>query len=99
MKGADIKTRRSWSEVSHKIEALLGKSGAKPVPNKFAAMLTGKKILELNPDGYHYTRLIQGEPFEKVIYGFIDLSPEGEAELEHNGISLHDLPDNVAARA
>jgi len=99
MKAADIKTRRSWSEVSHKIEAMLAKSGAKPIPNKFAAMLTGKEILNLNPDGYHYTRLIQGQPYEKAIYGFIELSPEGQAELERSGISLHDLPDNVAIKS
>ena len=99
MKDADLKTHRSWSEVSAEIEQLLLKSGAKSIPNKFAAILTGKEILKLNPDGIHYTRLIKGEPHEKSIYGFVSLSPSGQAALERSGISLHDLPDNVAARA
>jgi hypothetical protein len=70
------------------------KMGAKPLSNKFAAALTGKEILELNPDGFHYTRLIQGEPHEKIIYGTINLTPELSKTLAAQGIELHTLPDN-----
>ena len=68
----DIKLNRSWSEVSGKMEHLKRKYGAVPIPNKYAAELTGKEILELNPDGYHYTRMIGGKPYEKVIVGKVE---------------------------
>jgi hypothetical protein len=89
---ADAKTRRSWVEVSGPAERLIHSTGAKPIPNKFASYLTNKEILRLNPDGYHYTRLIQGEPYEKIIYGFIGLTPEQEKELENKGLDIQDLP-------
>jgi hypothetical protein len=69
--------------------------GAKPVPNKFAEFLTSKKVLELNSDGFHYTRLIQGEPHEKLIVGFINLSPEGEAQLRSMGLDPKEIPGNI----
>jgi hypothetical protein len=68
----DIKFGRSWSEVSGAMEHILRKSGAEPIPNYLAKSLTGKDILELNPDGYHYTRLIGGEPHEKIIFGTVN---------------------------
>jgi hypothetical protein len=92
VKKADVTQKRSWAEVSHGPEAFAKKMGAKPVPNKYAQYLTGKEILELNPDGYHYTRLIMGEPHEKIIYGFIGLTPEQEKALENNGLDIRDLP-------
>ena len=91
-KKADVKQNRSWAEVSQGPETYARKLGAKPVPNKFAQYLTGKEILELNPDGYHYTRLIMGEPHEKIIYGFIGLTPEQEKALENKGLDIQDLP-------
>jgi hypothetical protein len=68
----DVKMNRSWSEVSGKMEHLKMKHGAAPIPNKYAAELTGKEILELNPDGYHYTRMIAGHPHEKMIVGHVE---------------------------
>ena len=97
VKDADIRTNRSWAEVSGPAERIMQKSGAKPISNRFANLLTGKQILELNPDGYHYTRLIQGHPHEKIIYGFVQLSAQGQAQLEKMGIGINDLPSNVAA--
>lgn len=91
---ADTKTNRSWSEVSGPLEKLMIRSGARPISNKYAEFLTGKKILELNQDGYHYTRLIQGEPHEKLIVGFINLSPEGKEELIQRGFDLKEFPPN-----
>lgn len=97
VKSADIKTNRSWAEVSGPAEKIMIRSGAKPIDNKYAEFLTGKKVLELNSDGYHYTRLIQGEPHEKLIIGFINLSPEGKDELIQRGFNLKELPPNISA--
>lgn len=97
MRDADVKTGRAWAEVSGGPEKLMARAGARPIPSKFAAALTGKEILEYNPDGFHYTRLIQGDPHEKVMYGVAKLSPEGRMELEKHGIDLKELPLNVQA--
>lgn len=95
IKGEDVRLNRSWVEVSGPAEKLMLKMGAKPVPNKFAEFLTGKRILELNSDGYHYTRLIQGEPHEKLIVGFINLSPAGAEQLKGMGLDPKEFPDNM----
>jgi hypothetical protein len=87
IKGEDIKFERAWVEVSGPAEKLMARMGAKPIPNKYAEFLTGKKILELDSDGVHYTRLIQGEPHEKMIVGFAKLSPEGVNQLINMGIN------------
>jgi len=98
LKNADIKTKRAWAEVSGPAEKLMLRAGAKPIDNEYAEFLTGKKILELNPDGYHYTRLIQGEPHEKIIVGFVKLSPQGKEKLAGLGFDLKHLPDNIASK-
>lgn len=95
IKDADIKLKRSWAEVSGPAERTMMKSGAVPIPNKYAEALTGKKILEFNDDGYHYTRLIQGEPHEKLLVGFVQLSDIGKEELIKHGLSINELPDNI----
>jgi hypothetical protein len=97
VKTADIKTKRSWAEVSGPAEKVMIRSGAIPISSKYAEFLTGKKILDYNPDGNHYTRLIQGEPHEKIIMGFVNLSPEGKKELIQRGFDINELPPNIAA--
>jgi murein tripeptide amidase MpaA len=92
VKKADEKMKRGWAEVSGPAEKLAQSTNTKPIPNKFASYLTDKEILNLNPDGYHYTRLIMGEPHEKIIYGFIGLTPEQEKELKNKGLDIQDLP-------
>lgn len=94
LKNADVKYRRAWAEVSGVPEKIIARMGAKPIPNKFAELLTGKEILEYNDDGFHYTRMIAGHPHEKVIYGAIQITPELEEYLQKNNIQLHELPDN-----
>lgn len=69
----DIKFARSWGEVSGAMEHILRKNGAEPIPNYMAKMLTGKDIIELNPDGYHYTRMIGNTPHEKIIFGTVNI--------------------------
>ena len=93
IKTADISHGRAWAEVSGAPEAILKRSGALPLPNKFAGILTGKQILELNPDGIHYTREIGGAAHEKAIYGTVDLSPELVAQLTAAGVALHEFPN------
>ena len=42
-----------------------------PIFEWIIAKILKKKILSKNPDGYHYTRMIAGEPHEKMIIGTI----------------------------
>jgi hypothetical protein len=65
----DIKLDRAWGEFSGKAEHLMLKHGGVPMPNVLAAQLLGKPIISLNPDGFHYTREIMGEPHEKILIG------------------------------
>ncbi len=95
LNSADVHLGRSWSEVSGAPEALMKKAGAKPIPAKYAPMLTGKDIIEYNPDGIHYTRMIAGEPHEKAMYGMIHLTPALADQLTAAGIELHKLPHSI----
>lgn len=94
LKDADVKYKRAWAEVSGAPEKILARLGAKPIPAKFAPILTGKEILEFNPDEYHYTRLIAGDPHEKIIFGFVNLTTELVSHLNDIGIEPQSLPDN-----
>ena len=69
------------------------KYGAKPIPSKFAEFLTNKSILEYLSDEYHYVRLIKGMPFQKVIYGTINLSDTDKNNLKQLGIDVHDYSE------
>lgn len=95
VKNEDVKLGRAWAEVSGAPEKILARQGAKAIPNKFAQILTGKEILELNPDGVHYTRLIGGEPHEKIIYGVINIDKDMVNKLKAAGVNLHELPPNI----
>lgn len=95
LRDEDLKLNRMWVEASGAIEKVLVKANAKPIPAKYASALTGKEILEINPDGYHYTRLLQGHPHEKIIFGFVDVNQNLVDRFEKAGISVHDLPDNM----
>ena len=99
LKNADFMLKRAWAEVSGPAEHIMQKSGAKPIPAKFAELLTGKKILKISDDGIHYERFIHGELHEKAIYGFARLTPDTVKELEDMGIELHELPANLSARS
>lgn len=92
LKQADITQKRAWAEVSGPAEKHAKRLGGKTIPNKYAAYLTGKEILDLNSDGYHYTRLIMGEPHEKIMYGFATMTPNQQEYLEMNGLDIQDLP-------
>lgn len=95
IKNEDLKHKRMWVEASGAIERVFQKANAITIPNKFAGILTGKEILELNPDGVHYTRLIGGYPYEKIIFGFVDLSDDLYMKIQNAGLPLHELPENI----
>jgi hypothetical protein len=68
----DIKLNRAWGEVSGAIEHIMLKRGSVPIPNSMVAHILGKPVISLDPDGYHYTREIQGEPHTKIMIGDLD---------------------------
>jgi hypothetical protein len=72
MREEDIKLNRAWAEVSGKMETIMIKGGATPIPNSMVAKILGKPILHYDQDGYHYTREIMGEPHTKIMFGDID---------------------------
>lgn len=61
----------TWMEVSEGAERFIIKNGGEKylVPNTLASQLTGKEIIELCSDGYHYKRVINGILKTKVIIG------------------------------
>ena len=63
----------TWMEVSEDVEKFIIKHGGKRffIQNSLATQLTGKKILSLHEDGYHYTREINGVMKTKVIVGTV----------------------------
>lgn len=63
--------RNSWSEVSGALEHKMLKMGGVPVPNTLVGEILNKDIINLNPDGFHYTRLIAGKEVEKMLIGNI----------------------------
>ena len=95
---SDATTGRMWGEASGRPEHLYKSYGAKPIPAKYASLLTGKPIISYNPDGYHYTRLINGHPYEKIIYGVVNLSPEEVELFRNNGVNFQELPDNIKTK-
>lgn len=68
----DTKQNRAWGEFSGPSEHIKLKQGIKPIPNKYASEILDKPIISLNPDGYHYTRMIAGEPHEKILAGNVE---------------------------
>jgi len=61
----------TWMEVSEAAERFIVKNGGDKyfVSNKLAHKLTGKEIVQLCDDGYHYKRMINGILKTKVIVG------------------------------
>lgn len=58
-----------WCECSGKIEQLYEKLNGIAIPNVYVNEII-KNIIRLEKDSYHYVRLIQNEPFVKIIYGY-----------------------------
>lgn len=72
----DIKMsdRHAYAEASGAPEHIYSKYGGVPIPNTEVHKILGpnKKILSLNPDGYHYSRAIGTDNIvtEKIMFGF-----------------------------
>lgn len=73
--GEDVtqEARKTWGEFSGAIEHIYkDKLGATIIPNYVAKEILnklGKDVISLNPDGVHYTRIINGNEVEKVMLG------------------------------
>ena len=68
----DRPERQAWGEFSGAMEHQMEKFNGTPVPNTIAKELLAsfnKPVMSLSDDGFHYTRLINGVPTEKIIYG------------------------------
>lgn len=65
------KDRNSWGEFSGGAERQMLKNGGIPIPNTLVGEILGKPIIVKNPDGFHYTREINGEEHEKIMIGNI----------------------------
>ena len=64
--------RGVYGEYSGALEHLVNKFGANPTPVDIAEkILNGmnKDIISKDPDGFHYTRLINGIPRTKIMFG------------------------------
>ena len=62
-----------WAEISGRIEDIYQKEGGFNVKVKYANVYLGN--IKIQPqDDYHYTRLIQGVPETKTIYGIKDIN-------------------------
>lgn len=63
--------QHTWIEVSEKAEAFVLRNGGDcyRIPNAYASQLTGKSILALEQDGFHYVREICGIYKQKLIIG------------------------------
>ncbi len=68
----DVKMDRSWGEFSGKAESLLLKYGGVPIPNDMVEDILGKEIESKDKDGFHYTRMINGEPIRKIMIGNVE---------------------------
>ena len=68
----DMTDRGVFGEVSGKVEKKKLALGAVPIPAEEAQkLLSDKPFLEINEDGFHYTRMIGGEPHEKLMVGYL----------------------------
>lgn len=69
---ASQEDRHAWIEVSGKPEYLYKKYGHVPIPNDIAEKILarmGKSVEEKSADGYHYTRQIGEDHYEKIMMG------------------------------
>lgn len=81
--------RGAYGEISDAVEHIyLNKLGGKPLSNKLARYILktkfNKEVFELDPDGIHYTRMINGKPKRKVMVGNI---PASYADLDADSIN------------
>ncbi len=71
----DMYRHDGWVEVDDQMEYLMNKhTGCVPIPADVAQMIMkDKKFTKIDPDGYHYWRIIGGEEHKKMLLA----NPEG----------------------
>lgn len=67
-----FKDRKSWAEVSDKLEHIfIKKNNAVPIPAELAQkIMKNKPFYKIHDDGYHYDRMIGGEIHTKIMVGY-----------------------------
>ena len=64
------KEREAWAEMSGAMEVTSLKNGGMPIPAYIAQLIMkDKKFDKILDDGYHYVRMIGGEPHTKIMIG------------------------------
>ena len=94
MKRDDVRLKRFWAEASGAVEHFCEKFGAVPIPSKYAEVITKHPIVSYDEDGYHYIRLIDGNPHRKIMFGTVKLTPDELELLTAAGLDLNELPEN-----
>lgn len=85
--------RQAWAEVSGKMEYLYNKMGGVVIPSKYVQnILKDKEIFGQKDDG-HYSRNIENEPHEKIMFGWID--PEIKRQVDNKINESYDAVDNM----
>ncbi|TFH07293.1 MAG: hypothetical protein E4H14_08820 [Candidatus Thorarchaeota archaeon] len=70
MMANDIFVGRAWGEFSGQLERVMMRLGARPVSNMYASKLLGKRVKEMDKDGYHYLRDVgNGNIKREIILG------------------------------
>lgn len=81
--------RGTWAEVSGAMEGIyLFKLNAVPIPIEIAKKILKdkhKEILSVDKDGFHYVRLIGGEPHEKIMFGNVPQRYRNTDDWEEEG--------------
>lgn len=70
----DILDGYAWGEFSGRLEKVLRRFGAMPIPARKAEKILGKPIEKIDPDGYHYWREVYpGHLARQILLGNPDL--------------------------
>lgn len=79
-----------WGEVSGAVENYyVAKVGMSMIPNIFVQkLLPDKKSIELDSDGFHYTREIGGKKEKKVIVGDVNNVKSIETDAKIKKLNL-----------
>lgn len=63
-----------WAEVSGRVETMYRQNGGLNIKSQYAPLYNGQQVNIEVVDEYHYSRLIQGTPIVKTIFGIKDAS-------------------------
>lgn len=93
--------RGTWAEVSGAMKHIyIFKYGATPIPADLATKIlndVGKEVLSISKDGYHYTRRIGNQNYEKIMMGNVPQkyrTDDWEKEREEYKTKFHTYVKN-----